>query len=198
MRRTTLAAALTAAALALTGCGSSDTSTAAGHDRADVTFASQMIPHHAQALQMADMTIGHPGASRRLVQLADRVRAAQQPEIDTMERWLRQWGQKVPQTGYGTGDSHNHHEGMAGMPGMHDGAARMPGMMSDAEMKALAKAGPATFEDRWLAMMIAHHRGALAMARTEIAHGESPAAVALARRVIRAQQAEIDLMRSMR
>ena len=55
-----------------------------------------------------------------------------------------------------------------------------------------------TRRKRWLTMMIAHHRGALVMARAEVAHGESPVAIALARRVIRTQQAEIGLMRSMR
>lgn len=186
-----MAAALAAIVLTATGCSSGSTSE---HGDADVAFASQMIPHHAQAMAMADMTIGQPGISHHLEKLAERVRETQRPEIDTMAGWLKKWGEPVPQTGYGTGDAHDHSEGMDMMDG---GSDAMPGMMSGPEMHRLSRLHGAAFERRWLAMMIEHHQGALQMSRTELTHGRSKAALALADQVIAAQRAEIAEMHAM-
>lgn len=188
----------------LAGCAGGSTT---DHSPADVAFATRMIPHHAQALQIADMTIGKD-ASPQVERLAERIRAAQQPEIDTMAGWLKEWGAPVPQTGYGTGDAHTHDEGldpmdgmsgMDGMDGMDGGSGQagdaMPGMMSARAMARLGEARGPEFTRLWLDMMVRHHEGALAMARAELARGEDEAARDLARRVIDGQQAEIRLMR---
>ena len=45
--------------------------------------------------------------------------------------------------------------------------------------------------------MIDHHRGAIAMAQDEIAHGKNPDVIYLARTIIAGQQAEIDQMKQM-
>lgn len=192
--RTRSVGALLAVALMVMATGCSSGNGSSDHGDADVSFASGMIPHHAQAVAMADMTIGQPGISHHLEKLAERVRETQTPEIDTMAGWLKEWGEPVPQTGYGTGDVHDHSEGMDMMDGHSDG---MPGMMSGRDMRRLSRLHGAAFERRWLTMMIEHHQGAVQMSRTELEHGENEDAHALAEHVIAAQRAEIAEMRDM-
>ncbi len=63
---------------------------------ADVAFMTGMIGHHAQALVMAAMAPTH-GASPSVRTLAARIDNAQRDEIETMQRWLRDRGQPVPE-----------------------------------------------------------------------------------------------------
>lgn len=186
------------AALTLAGCGGS-TATSSGtssssseYNDADVTFAQSMIPHHQQAVQMSEMAKMH-ASTTEVKQLADKIEAAQVPEIDTLVRWLKAWGQDVP---YGSG---------SGMGDMGDGSGHsmggdstgMPGMQSDADMKALAAATGAESDRMFLTMMIDHHAGAIAMAKTEQADGTNPDAIALAKKIQAAQAAEIAQMKDM-
>ncbi len=183
-----LVALLVAATLTLAACGSNDTSAGSGsgdHNKQDVTFASEMIPHHQQAIQMAKMAGAHAG-STEVKQLADDIEAAQGPEIKTMTGWLKAWGEDVPSGS------------MSGMG--HDGmgaSGDVPGMMSDDDMTKLRRATGATFDQMWLTGMIAHHEGAVEMADTEIANGKSADAVALARTIKAAQTKEIAKMKQM-
>ncbi len=87
---------------------------AAAHNQADMMFARMMIPHHQQAIQMSDMIFAKQGIDPRVVDLAKQIKAAQGPEIDQMQGWLKQWG--MP--------GMNGMPGMSGMPDMDD----MPGM----------------------------------------------------------------------
>ncbi len=179
MRRTLLLCA----ALALVGCSGDDANTAPGaaltdsHNESDVEFVQGMIPHHEQAVQMADMVVAGM-VTTELAALADRVRAAQQPEIDLMMSWLAEWGlERDPHAGHMMGSEH--------------------GMMSDDDMAALDAAEGAEFERMWLDMMIKHHEGAVAMANDVLAAGVDPRVAALAEAVVEAQTAEIALMRQM-
>ena len=195
-------AAATAVVTALTGlaaCGTSDNETdtsskssAQGtgpHNDADVTFATSMIPHHQQALEMVDLTEGRT-LDPAVRQLADQIEAAQSPEIDTMTGWLTDWGKPVPSVA-GTGeDSHD-------MGGMDMGSQDMPGMMSAEDMANLKGASGADFQDMWLRMMIRHHEGAITMAKAELSDGAYPPAEDLAQSIIDGQQAEIDQMRQL-
>src|SRR5436190_5851384 len=63
---------------------------------ADVQFMSGMIPHHSQAIAMARMTPTH-GASPTIRRLADRIINAQLDEIVTMQQWLADRRQRVPE-----------------------------------------------------------------------------------------------------
>ncbi|MFN2495106.1 MAG: DUF305 domain-containing protein [Pseudonocardiaceae bacterium] len=204
MRIRALTGALMAAVatLALAGCGDSDNPTAgstgqtgqppasstapadhnqAGHNQADITFAQGMIPHHAQAIEMARMATTR-AESPQVQELAQRIEGAQGPEIVTMTGWLQQWGAEVPSTT------------MSGQGGMGHGAG---GMMSPDQMSQLGHASGAEFDQMFLQMMIQHHEGAIAMARTEIDNGENADAIALAEQIIRAQQAEIQEMQGL-
>ena len=194
-RKTLVMACALVTAAVVTGCGSGAPSGAgpagstapgstAEHDDADVTFAGQMIPHHTQAVRMADLAAQRAG-SDQVKQLAATIQAAQQPEIDQMRGMLAEWGAPPPPP---AGQ-------MTGMGGMDHGAAAMPGMMTDADMTGLGQASGADFDRRFLTLMIAHHQGAVDMSTTELARGRSPEATELARKISAAQRAEIDQMR---
>ncbi len=192
-----------AAALLLTGCSSgneastvpsgapgvasSQSASNGPFNQADVTFAQQMIPHHAQALAMASLAAGRTNTPATL-ELANRIRGEQQPEIDQLTGYLTSWGAPVAPTG-------------GAMPGMDHGQGHgspsgptMPGMMTEQEMTALRSLTGAAFDRRWLQMMTSHHQGAIVMAQTELSQGVNPQAKQLATSIIAAQQAEIEQM----
>ena len=180
----------------LTACGD-DTSDAAGqaevstteHNDADVTFATDMIQHHAQALSMVDLTIERD-LDPEVQTLAEDIRAAQGPEIETMADWLTKWGEDVPAT---MRDHVNSGHDMGDMSDTMDDM-NMPGMMTADDMDALENASDAEFQDMWLEMMVEHHEGAVEMAETEQSDGQFKDAVDLAGQIIDAQQQEIDTM----
>ncbi|MEU6591439.1 DUF305 domain-containing protein [Streptomyces sp. NPDC046881] len=198
-RRAALATAAVTGALVLAACGSGDgdsgsgahgghgtsatpSASATAHNAQDVVFAQGMIPHHRQALEMAKLAAGR-AASARVKDLASRIEKAQDPEIRTMTGWLTSWGEDVPMAGMD-------HSGHAGMPGMS-------GMMSEADMTALEKAGGKDFDTRFLTLMVEHHQGAVAMARTEQEKGRFGAAKAMADDIVTAQNAEIKEMKQL-
>ena len=76
----------------------------ADFNTADVTFAQDMIPHHAQAVAMADMALD-TSTNDDVLQLAEQIRAAQSPEIEQMTTWLTDWDQSVPDAESGMGGS---------------------------------------------------------------------------------------------
>ena len=121
---------------------------------ADVHFMTAMIGHHAQAIVMAGLAPTH-GASASVRTLAERIINAQRDEITTMQHWLRDRQQPVPEVS-ATGATT-----MAHGSGHHDMA--MPGMLTDAQMKELDQARGAEFDRLFLTYMIQHHRGAVAM-----------------------------------
>ena len=147
----------------------------------DVTFAQMMIPHHRQAIDMAKLVDGR-ATNPEVTKLAAAIRAAQDPEIQTMATWLTAWGKDVP-----TGS----------MPGMDHGSHGMPGMMSEADMAKLKTLSGPAFDKQWLTMMISHHEGAVRMAEGEQVSGENPEAVALAKKIEADQKVEIATMRGL-
>ena len=191
-RSTRRAAALGLAfalALGLTACSGNDDqdagAPAADHNDSDVTFASDMIPHHAQALMMVRLTQGRP-LTPPVRRLTRQIRAAQAPEIATMRGWLTAWGD----------DGDGSMPGMDGMGGM-DGMSARDGMMSHGSMVRLRRASDSRFESMWLRMMIRHHRGAVRMARHERQDGEYGPAKDLAASIISSQTEEIARMRTL-
>ncbi len=144
---------------------------------ADVTFVQGMIPHHQQAVEMADIALDPArAASAEVTGLATKIKAAQDPEIEMMTGWMSMWGQEK----MGTTDGHD-------MDGM-------TGMMSDEDMAALRTMSGVDFDSMWLTMMIEHHQGAIEMARIEKVNGSNADALGLAADIITAQQAEIEQM----
>ena len=197
MRTTRFAALTVTAVFALAACGGGDDSGAAAsspsvsaeasagaHNAQDVSFAQGMIPHHQQAVEMAELADGR-AASSQVKDLAARVEKAQGPEITTMTAWLKAWDEKVPESMPGMD-----HSGMDGMDGMD-------GMMDSADMDKLKKASGKDFDSMFLTMMVEHHEGAVEMATTEKAKGEYKAATAMAGDIVTAQNAEISEMKKL-
>ncbi|MFF0484692.1 DUF305 domain-containing protein [Streptomyces sp. NPDC004435] len=188
-----LTGAVAAAALLLAACGedgsmsgmdhggktaSASASTSAApsatgsFNDADVMFAQMMIPHHEQALEMAKLADGR-AEDAGIKQIVAAVEQAQDPEIRKMRAWLKGWGR--PESA-GAGHS-------------------MAGMMSEQDMKKLADAKGEDFDRAFAELMIAHHEGAVKMARDEQKDGGNAEAKALAGEVVRAQTAEITELR---
>ena len=82
------------------------------HNDADVAFATDMIPHHAQAVAMAKM-VPTRASSQQVKDLATQIQAAQDPEIKLMSGWLEAWGEPVPAAG-----EMQHGDGMMSMEEM--------------------------------------------------------------------------------
>ena len=153
------------------GMGTSGSELPADVNNADIMFTTMMIPHHEQAIEMADLILDEDGIDAEVVALAETIKAAQGPEIELMESWLDDWG-----------------TGMGDMGGMGDG------MMSDTDMQALEDATGDEASRLFLEQMIEHHEGAIDMAQSEVDNGENPDVIGLAESIIQSQTAEIATM----
>jgi uncharacterized protein (DUF305 family) len=151
------------------------------HTEADVDFMQGMIHHHAQALVMTSM-VRERASSRDLTILARRIEFAQDQEIETMERWLTQRDEEVP-------DAEDHRNG-------HGGQGLMPGMVGHRELAKLAAANGRQFDRMFLEYMVRHHQGALTMVAQlrETDGGVEPEIDLFARHVDSDQNIEIDRM----
>ncbi len=151
--------------------------------QADVMFTQEMIPHHQQAVAMADLALDSTHQASPAVQdLARRIKAAQTTEIVDMRTWLKEWGVDDTSGGMDHGDMGND----SGM-GM--------GIMSDAEMTKLESAQGADFDRLWLEGMIIHHEGALTMASHIAERGDDARVQTLSTNIEKSQTAEIAEMR---
>ncbi|MEU0738487.1 DUF305 domain-containing protein [Streptomyces sp. NPDC006134] len=146
------------------------------HNAADVAFAKGMIPHHRQAVEMADLA-PERARSAEVKKLAADIRKAQAPEIETLSGWLASWGEEVPAEDAMDHSSHG-----------------MGGMMTAEEMTALENASGEAFDTAFLKMMVKHHEGAVGMAKTEQADGAYAPAKKMAAEIITSQSAEIEQM----
>lgn len=145
------------------------------HNERDIAFAMNMVPHHEGALEMADTLLAKKAILADVRGLAQRIKDAQQPEIDRMNQWLDAWGV----------------DSMAG----HGGHTMMiNGMMSDAEMDAFSDAEGIEAARLFLEGMITHHKGAIDMAQVEVEGGQFPDAVDMARAIVSQQASEISEM----
>ncbi|RVW10397.1 DUF305 domain-containing protein [Prescottella agglutinans] len=185
------------------------------HNEADVAYVQMMIPHHEQAVEMAEL-VPSRSSNPDVVALAAQIEQAQAPEIEQMEGWLKAWGapepSKVPMPGNGEttagGTDHDGMDhggtmpgmpmtsapGMSGMPGMEGGGH---GMMTAEQMQSLENAKGPEFDRMWLEMMIEHHQGAVAGSEQILNTGESEQVRQLAQQIVTTQQAEIAQMEAL-
>ena len=130
--------------------------------QADVDFMTNMIGHHAQALIMSDLAPKND-ASPEIQVLAARIINAQKDEIATMQTWLRDRDQPVPEVHinglnlmiHGVGDHHDHMD--------------MQGMLTQEQLVELSEAKGEEFDRLFLTYMIEHHQGAVSMVKKLIA-----------------------------
>ncbi|TLS47865.1 DUF305 domain-containing protein [Streptomyces montanus] len=143
---------------------------------ADFDYARKMIQHHSQALDMTELAPKH-AESTQVKRLAERIAAAQGPEIDAMKRWQKAHGRDEK-------------------AGTHDHEA-MPGMATEAQLKKLRAAKGEAFDELFLTLMITHHEGAITMATDVLAQGNNIQIGEMADDVIAQQTTEISKMRDM-
>ncbi|WP_375489279.1 DUF305 domain-containing protein [uncultured Mycobacterium sp.] len=176
-----------AAAAALSACRGSSTQQGAAsgqadqradHNRADITFAANMIPYHQQAVDLAAPVPSHTGDAE-LIKLGSGIGTAQQSEIQTLKGFLVQWSTQPDADTREPAD-------MA-----------MTGIVDQATMATLASLQGADYDKLWLQSIISHHQGAIDMANSEITNGRNSEAIATAKRMISTQQGEIDQMEKM-
>ena len=157
------------AALLLSGCAAAPQANSE-YSAEDINFAEMMIPHHEQAIVLADIALTNSSSEDILV-LAQEIKAAQSPEIELMKSW--------------TGVSTSTHMGHM-----------MDGMLSESQIQELRDSEGATFDRLFLEGMIAHHEGAIKMAQ-KVTGSENKEVAALATAIIEAQEKEIAFMREL-
>ena len=157
-RNARIAASLAATVLAATvlaGCAMNSDSADHGMNHSteadsmysadDIMFLQMMIVHHQQAVDMG--TLAETRAlSPEVKALAAQIKAEQAPEIASMTKWLKD----------------------AGAPLEMGHSINMDGMLTDAQMMALENSSGTEFDRLYLEGMIAHHEGAIDMAKTAL------------------------------
>ena len=197
MTRTTtaLTGALVSGAIILTGCSIEPGSTSVGSvspgadesgastdatgefNDSDVTFAQGMIQHREQAVEMAQLA-RERAEDPQILDLAQRIEAAQQPEIETLTGWLEEWGAEPAD------DS--------------DEAHNMGGMVPEKDLESLSAASGSEFDRLFIDFLLAHHTGAVGMAEAELTKGRNDRAIAMAEEIRDTQSAEIQEMQRLR
>ncbi|MGW7098097.1 DUF305 domain-containing protein [Streptomyces sp. NPDC054838] len=147
---------------------------------ADHAYVRHMVEHHRQALAMSALAPERASADG-VKRLAERIAAAQGPEIAAMEKWLARYPE--PSSADGAAAGHDH--------------GAMPGMATEQQLGELAGAGGPEFDRLFLRLMTAHHEGALKMAGEALAQGNNVAIEEMATEVVATQSAEIHRMRAM-
>lgn len=161
------------ATLALSACGQASEEEEQ-YNEADVHFAQMMIPHHEQAVEMADLADDRAGAE--VGELSEEIRDAQGPEIEQMQQMLQDWGED-------SGEDMDHSD--------------MAGMLSEEQMQELGASEGEEFDTLFLELMIEHHEGAVDMSETVLEEGSSPEAGELAEEITETQDEEIEQMHLM-
>ncbi|MBX9389696.1 DUF305 domain-containing protein [Streptomonospora nanhaiensis] len=170
------------------------------HNEADVEYILKMIEHHGQALVMTDLAEDRM-ANDDLAKIADRIAAAQGPEVEAMEAWMEE-------NVYGPAEENPNHQGFcANGPdsggGHHGGGGEcpvnldhsdMPGMASEAQLDELRAAEGEEFDELFVELMTAHHEGAIEMAEEATMEGKDPTVLKMANDVIAEQRADIERM----
>ncbi|MEW2317361.1 DUF305 domain-containing protein [Streptomyces bauhiniae] len=141
---------------------------------ADRSYARMMIVHHTQALAMTELA-PERAESTQVKRIAERIAAAQGPEISAMKGWLATSGKG--------GTAHDH--------------GTMPGMATEAQLTELRAARGKAFDQLFLKLMITHHEGAITMATDVKAQGNNIQIEEMADDVIAQQTSEIVRMRDM-
>ncbi len=137
----------------------------------DLMFAQMMIPHHEQAIQMAEWAKTR-ASDPQVKELAEKILAEQAPEIALMTGWLEQARQAV-------GDHSMHMD--------------MQGMLSEQELAKLKSLTGAEFDRYFLESMVKHHEGAVVMAK-DFLDSSNQNVVELLQSIIATQNSEIQKM----
>lgn len=179
-----LGALVLALAVFMGACGNDDAADpgagsgegTATFNEADVTFLQDMVVHHEEAIEMAEMVEGRTERPE-LIELAGNIISSQTAEIEEINGLLEEAGEDA-------GDD---------MGGMDMGGDMG---MSQEDMDALMEMEGEEFDKMFSEMMIEHHTAAIEMANEVLDKGENTAVATLAQGIIDEQQKEIDDMKS--
>jgi uncharacterized protein (DUF305 family) len=160
------------------------TSTTSNSDTLDAHFIEQMIPHHEDAITMAQLA-ETKAKTPEVKQLAKNIINSQGREIDQMKSWYKDWfGRDLP-TGKNVMTQHGM---MGGTQSMH------MGMMGN-ETDSARLENAADFDTTFVEDMIPHHQMAVMMASMLKGGSSRPEMRKLADDIIAAQTSEINEMR---
>jgi uncharacterized protein (DUF305 family) len=181
-----LAVVLTAAAFLVAGCGGDDDgaeptadqqTAASGQVPFDRAFIDAMVPHHREAIEMAEAANARGLTEPDVKTIANDIIASQQREIDQMLDWREQW--------FGSRTLGPIEPEVLGVPendlGMEHGSAD-------------EVAGAVDVDAKFAEMMIPHHDGAIAMAEAAEDRAQHGEIKGLAEAIIEAQEREIEIM----
>ena len=184
IRTVSFATILVSLSLAVSGCainieksaddrhGMAHQQTDSEFSNTDVMFAQMMIPHHQQAVDMG--TLAETRAKDAEVKaLAAQIKSEQAPEIAQMKSWLE--------------------IANAGMDMGHD--MGMEGMLSQEDFAALESATDTEFDRLFVAGMIAHHEGAVDMAKM-VLNSSNVEAKSLGEAIVESQTKQIEELKS--
>ncbi|MBA3376072.1 MAG: DUF305 domain-containing protein [Actinobacteria bacterium] len=169
-----------AASLAAVACGDEGSSSgpvASGDVPFDRAFIDAMVPHHREAIAMAEAATERLLSQPDLAEIANDIINSQQLEIDQMLEWREGW--------FGSRTLGPVEPEVLGVPedelGMEHGSAD-------------EVANAADVDAAFAALMIPHHEGAIAMAEAATRRGQHDEVRDLAARIIDAQEREIEVM----
>ena len=171
----------------------SNTSAAAG-------FARDMQVHHDQGVELA-LIIRDETSDETIRGLAYDIVMTQGNQSGQMYSWLASW--HLPQAGPEpsmtwmtrptlTGEGHSH-----GATGAHKPGDPMPGLATRDQIDHLKTLSGAAAEKEFLELMIAHHEGAIAMAKAALDRTEERVVVDLATGIVNSQSSEIEYMQGL-
>lgn len=144
-------------------------------DSIDAHFIEEMIPHHQDAIVMADLAM-QKSEHQEIKTLVQDIQRTQSQEIQTMKAWYKDWyGLDVPTSAHG---GHGMQMGMMG---------------NDTDMNRLISAS--SFDKAFIEEMIPHHQMAVMMAQMLERTTDRPEMKQLAQDIIEAQTREINAMR---
>ena len=155
-----------------------------GNDSAEAGFARDMMVHHAQAVEMAEI-IEDKTENDRIETLATDITLTQQAQIGQMQGWLNLWDLPLAGT-----------EPAMDWMGMSN-EGRMPGMASPEEINRLRDLPPEEADELFLQLMIPHHEAAIPMSNAALERTSNPAVERLANAIVSSQEAEISIMREL-
>lgn len=161
---------VTATLALLAGCGRGNSDEA---NAVDTEYATSLVNHHAQTLQLLDLTLGRDGLDPRVGTFADQARSELFAEVNATTKRLEGWGEKVPKTALEHTHDNTHDNTVT-----HD--TSIAGVLSNDEMHALEQAEGQAFEQAWLRELIAHEEGAVELATEAAEAGQNATAVTFA------------------
>jgi len=149
----------------------------------DSHFIEQMIPHHQDAITMAEIAL-EKATHQEIKNLSSDINRSQSAEIDQMKVWYKEWfATDVPED-----------NAVMGMHGMMEKSNMHMGMMGDeTDIEALRDASD--FDKAFIEEMIPHHQMAVMMAQMLKNTTSRDEMRKLADDIISAQTKEINEMR---